>query len=66
MRTITKLAHPGPAGARSSLTGVFDHVRRALNAAADRRLLRPLQDIDDWSHQSEVAYYEDGRPGRPI
>ena len=67
MRTISKLAHLGTPGTRSPFTGVFDHVRRALSAAAERRpLLRPLQDIDEWSHHSEVAYYEDGRFGRAI
>lgn len=65
MRTIAKLAHLGHSSGRSPLTGVFDHVRRALNAAApDRRPSRPLQDIDGWSDQAEVAYYEDCRASR--
>lgn len=66
MRTISKLAHPGTSGARSPLADMLDHVKRALTAAAERRPLRPMQDIDEWSHHSEVAYYEDGRPGRAV
>ena len=66
MRTITKLAHLGTAGPRAPFAGVFDHVKRALSAAVERRPLRPLQDIDEWSHHSEVAFYEDGRPGRAV
>ena len=65
MLTIAKLAHLGPSGGRSPLSDVIDHVRRALAAAApDRRSTRPLQDIDDWSDQAEVAYYETCRASR--
>ncbi len=61
MRTIAKLAHLGTPGGRSPLSDVFGHVKRALSATSDRRPLRPLQDIDGWSTQAEVAYYEDCR-----
>lgn len=62
MRTNTKLAPLGTSGGRFPLSGMLGHVRRALAAAAcDRRATRPLQDIDDWSDQAEVAYYEDCR-----
>ncbi len=65
MRNFTKLAHLGHSGARSPLADMLDHVRRALTAAApDRRPSRPLQDMDGWSDQAEVAYYEDCRAGR--
>lgn len=64
MRTIAKLAHLGTTGGRFPLSDVFDHLRRALNAKADRRPSRPLQDIDGWSDQAEVAYYEGCRASR--
>lgn len=65
MRTIAKLAHLGTNGGRSPLSDMFEHVRRALTAAApDRRPSRPLQDIDGWSDQAEVAYYEGCRASR--
>lgn len=65
MRTITKLAPLGHSGGRSPLTDMLDHVRRALNVTApDRRPSRPLQDIDGWSDQAEVAYYEGCRASR--
>ena len=58
MQTIAKLAHLGTADGRFPLAHVLGHVRRALSAAVERRATRPLQDIDDWSDQAEVAYYE--------
>ena len=58
MRTITKLVFPGSNEARQPRGGVLDHVKRALHARADRRIPRPLQDLDTWSDQSEVDYYE--------
>lgn len=65
MRTIAKLAPSGHHGARSPLADVLGHVRRAIGAAvADRRAPRPLRDIDDWSDQTEVAFYEDCRGAR--
>ena len=63
MRTITRLAHLGTPGGRFPLSDMFDHVRRAFSKA-DRRQPRPLQSIDDWSDQAEVAYYEDCRASR--
>ena len=67
MQTISKLAHVGTAGGRSPLSDVLGHVLRAImTTARDRRPLRPLQDIDDWSDQAEVAYYEGCRVSRCI
>ncbi|RYB03702.1 hypothetical protein [Lichenibacterium ramalinae] len=64
MRTIAKLAHLGTQGGRFPLLDVIDNVKRVLSAAADRRSTRPLQDLDGWSDQAEVAYYEDCRACR--
>ena len=58
MRTITKLAHLGIQGGFSPLSDVLGHVKRAWCAKADRRPIRPLQDLDGWSDQAEVAFYE--------
>lgn len=67
MLTIAKLAHLGPSGGRSPLSEVVGHVLRVLAAAtSDRRLARPLQDIDEWSDQAEIAFYEDRQTGRGI
>ena len=39
--------------------GIRDGFDRALVATAlDLRPARPLQDLDGWSDQAEVAYYE--------
>lgn len=65
MRTIAKLAHLGNSGGRSPLSGMLGSVRRALAAAAsERRSVRPMQDVDTWSDQAEVAYHEDCWAGR--
>ena len=57
MRTIAKIAHLGHGG-RSPLADAIGHVRRALGTAAERRSMRPHQDLDGWSDQAEVAFYE--------
>ena len=64
MRTISKLAHLGLQGGLSPLSDVLDHVKRALIAKADRRPARPLQDLDSWSDQAEVAFYETCKASR--
>lgn len=64
MRTIARLAHLGAHEQRSSLSDVIDHVKRAFFVKSYRRGARPLQDLDDWSDQAEVAYYEDCPSGR--
>jgi hypothetical protein len=58
MSKIAKLAHLGINGGRFPLSDMFDNVRRALSGSGERRSARPLQDIDGWSDQAEVAYYE--------
>jgi hypothetical protein len=64
MRMIAKLAHVGIHGQRSALSDVIDHVKRACSVKSYRRGARPLQDLDNWSDQAEVAYYEDCLSGR--
>lgn len=65
MRTIAKLAHLGNSGGRSPFSDVLGSVRRALTAVApERRSARPMQDVDVWSDQAEVAYHEDCRASR--
>lgn len=64
MSKIAKLAHLGTNGGRFPLTDMFDNVWRALSGAGERRPARPLQDIDGWSDQAEVAYYESCRACR--
>ena len=58
MSTFAKLAHLGAGVGFSPLADLFDHVRRRFAVTSDRRARRPLQDIDGWSDQAEVAYYE--------
>ncbi len=64
MTRIAKLAHLGTTGGRAPLSDMLDNVRRALSGAVERRAPRPLQDLDGWSDQAEVAYYETCRAGR--
>ena len=64
MTKIAKLAHLGINGGRFPLSDMFDNVRRALSGTGERRSARPLQDIDGWSDQAEVAYYESCRACR--
>ncbi len=43
---------------------VLQSARRVIEATAEGLMARPLRDIDEWSDQSEVAFYEEGRAGR--
>ncbi len=64
MSTLAKLAHLGTGIGLSPIADLFDSVRRHLASTTDRRLRRPFQDIDGWSDQAEVAYYENCRLSR--
>lgn len=66
MLTHAKSARPDASSQRSALGDMMGQVRRSLAAKAARRLPRPLEDIDSWSDQTEVAFYEDVRPSRLI
>ncbi|MGI3903666.1 MAG: hypothetical protein ACRYGP_14740 [Janthinobacterium lividum] len=61
MSTLAKLAHLGTGAGLSPIADFFDTVRRRFATTSDRRARRPLQDIDGWSDQAEVAYYENCR-----
>ncbi len=64
MRMITKLALLGTSHQRSPLSDMIDQFKRAWTAGSDRKTTRRLRDIDSWSDQAEVAYYEDCRAVR--
>ena len=64
MRMITKLASLGTSHQRSPLNELIHHVKRAWMVGSDRKSMRRLRDIDNWSDQAEVAYYEDCRAAR--
>ena len=64
MRMIAKLATFGTPHQRSPLNELIHHVKRAWTIGSDRKPMRRLQDIDSWSDQAEVAYYEDCRAAR--
>ena len=64
MRMIAKLASLGTPHQRSPLNEMIHHVKRAWAGSSDRKAARRLQDIDSWSDQAEVAYYEDCRAAR--
>ena len=66
MRTITKLAPTGFHGQRTSLGDMVGTIKRVCAIKSDRRPQRPLQDIDGWSDQAEVAFYEDCRLSRCV
>ena len=64
MRMIAKLATFGTPHQRSPLTDAIHYVKRAWTVGSDRKPTRRLQDIDSWSDQAEVAYYEGCRAAR--
>ena len=64
MRMIAKLASLGTPHQRSPLNEIIHHVKRAWGVGSDRKVTRRLQDIDSWSDQAEIAYYEDCRAAR--
>lgn len=64
MRTEAKLAHLAGSDAKSLVLEVVTQVKRAWITKAERRDARPLRDVDGWSDQSEVAFYEEGRGPR--
>ena len=39
--------------------GVIEAARRVFESSADRANPTPLRDLDRWSDQTEVAFYED-------
>ena len=43
---------------------MLDSIKRTFSEKAARRMPRPLQDLDGWSDQAEVAFYEDLRSTR--
>ena len=59
MRTESKLASLWGVFQKLSLHDVMQSARRVIEATPERGVSRPLRDIDDWSDQSEVAYYEE-------
>lgn len=59
MRTETKLAPMRGALQKLHLADVLQSVRRVLDATTDRAIERRLRDIDSWSDQTEVAFYEE-------
>lgn len=64
MRMIAKLASLGTPLQRSPLNDMIHYVKRAWTVGSDRTATRRLQNIDSWSDQAEVAYYEDCRAAR--
>ena len=64
MRQIIKLAPSGFHGHRTSLGDMFGTIMRTWSEKAARRTPRPLQDVDGWSDQAEIAFYEGCRPTR--
>lgn len=60
MRFEEKLARSRGTEPRSHVQGVLGSMKRILSRKIDRHAERPLRDIDGWSTQSEVAYYEQG------
>lgn len=59
MRTETKLASMRGAFQKLNLQDVLQSARRVLEATTERSADRRLREIDGWSDQSEVAYYEE-------
>lgn len=58
MKSETKLAQFVSTLNRLHLPEVVSTARRALESRLDRSA-RPLRDLDGWSTQAEVAFYEE-------
>ncbi|HEX4765499.1 MAG TPA: hypothetical protein VH414_04400 [Lichenihabitans sp.] len=59
MKTDTKLAPFRGALQKLHLHAVVTTARRAIESTMERYGQRPLRDVDGWSDQAEVAFYEE-------
>ncbi len=59
MKTETRLAPIRDALQKLHLHAVVATARRAIYSTMGRYGQRPLRDIDGWSDQAEVAFYEE-------
>lgn len=59
MKSESKLAHLRDTIQKLHLQDVIHSARRALESTAQRWSARPLRDVDGWSDQAEVAFYEE-------
>ncbi len=59
MKTESKLAHLRDSIQKFHIQNVVHSARRALESKIDRLSVRPLRDLDGWSDQAEVAFYEE-------
>ena len=64
MKSETKLAHLRGSIQKLHISNVIDSARKVLESTVDRLTVRPLRDIDGWSDQAEVAFYEECRGRR--
>ena len=58
MKIESKLALVRGAVRKLPVTGVIDTARRFIESTVERTQTVSLRDIDRWSDQTEVAYYE--------
>ena len=59
MKTDTKLAPMRGVLQKLHLESVVTAARRAIESTLERQGQRPLRDVDGWSDQAEVAFYEE-------
>lgn len=59
MKSESKLAPVRDTIQKLNLQHVLHSARRVLEHTAQRWSVRPLRDVDGWSDQAEVAFYEE-------
>ena len=59
MRSQSKLAHLRGTLQKLHIQDVIHSARKVFESKVDRLTIRPLRDVDGWSDQSEVAFYEE-------
>ncbi len=59
MKSESKLAHLRGSLQKFHIQDVIHSARKVLESKVDRLTIRPLRDVDDWSDQAEVAFYEE-------
>ena len=64
MHTGSKLAAPSGTELKHNVFEVVDSLKRVLLSSPSRRPPRQLKDLDTWSDQTEVAFYEEGHARR--
>lgn len=64
MKSEAKLAHLRGNMQKFHIQDVIHSARKILECKLDGSTVRPLRDVDGWSDQAEVAFYEEAQGRR--